>query len=127
MHAVALLAKEDRRIRLEELGERMKVSKAHLAKVVQQLVHSGILVSTRGPQGGVQIDPASTDASLLDVVEAIEGPLPSTSCLFGKEQCILGRCIFADSLRKAMDSLRKELSTVKVTDLMKKNGQSVTQ
>jgi len=54
------------------------VSENHVAKVLQQLLRSGLVKSVRGAHGGYQIVLPPDQVTMLDVVEAMEGPfLPS--------------------------------------------------
>lgn len=50
-----------------------------VAKVLKALSCAGLVVATRGRRGGYS--PAAREASLLDVVEALEGPLSVTACV----------------------------------------------
>ncbi|HEX5269230.1 MAG TPA: Rrf2 family transcriptional regulator [Gemmataceae bacterium] len=47
----------------------------HLLKCIKPLVRSGVLRSQKGPYGGYALARAPKDVSLLDVVEAVDGPL----------------------------------------------------
>lgn len=50
------------------------------AKILRSLARAGLLRSTRGVKGGFALARSATDISLLDVVEAIEGPLELVDC-----------------------------------------------
>ncbi|HVO64259.1 MAG TPA: Rrf2 family transcriptional regulator [Terriglobales bacterium] len=52
-----------------------------LAKVLQQLVQAGMISSRRGSGGGFRLAVAPDSVSLLDVIEAIEGPTQLNACL----------------------------------------------
>ncbi len=54
---------------------------AFLSKVLQSLCHAGYLTSRRGKIGGFEILPAGREASLADVVEAIDGPFCLNACM----------------------------------------------
>src|SRR5213076_1140230 len=49
-----------------------------LLQILRHLVTHGILHSTRGVDGGYSLDRKPEDISLLDVIEAIDGPLNAT-------------------------------------------------
>ncbi len=96
LHAMVYIAANDGRLATTyEIGEVLQVSKAHLAKVLQRLVKVGLVDSMRGPKGGFCLAKPAADISLLEVYQAIEGPLTPTNCLLstpvcGGEKCILG-------------------------------------
>jgi Rrf2 family protein len=60
-----------------------------MAKILRQLVNAGVLRSTRGVKGGFGLERAATEISLLDIVEAIEGPIQLTECAPDPENCRL--------------------------------------
>jgi Rrf2 family protein len=49
----------------------------YLLKVLQQLVRAGVLRSKRGPHGGFSLARPAEDITLLQIVEAVDGPLIS--------------------------------------------------
>ncbi len=51
-----------------------------MAKILRRLVRAGLLRSSRGAHGGFFLARLATEVNLLDVVEAIEGPLTLTTC-----------------------------------------------
>lgn len=53
---------------------------ATVAKLLNALARSGLLVSHRGAHGGFEVARGLDDISIADVVEAIEGPIALTHC-----------------------------------------------
>ncbi len=53
---------------------------AFTAKVLQRLVTTGLVSSKTGRTGGVHLRVPLTELSLLDVVEAVSGPLVMDTC-----------------------------------------------
>lgn len=62
------------------LAEYHGVPAPYLAKHLQALSRAGILESVPGPSGGYRLGRPAADISVLDVVEAIDGPEPAFSC-----------------------------------------------
>ncbi len=58
-----------------EIAEACHLPSGHLLKILQQLVRAQILASERGPMGGFALRREAAAISLLEIVEAIEGPL----------------------------------------------------
>ena len=50
--AFFLVTNPDRRLTTREMASTMGASEAHLSKVLQRLVHAGLVESVRGPKGG---------------------------------------------------------------------------
>jgi len=51
------------------------VPPGHLLKILQQLVRAQLLSSERGPSGGFALRKPANEITLLDVIEAIDGPI----------------------------------------------------
>ena len=68
-------------VRQSELSRATDVSGHFLSKVLQQLVRSRLIRSQRGSGGGYSLAVSAESVSLLDVVEAIEGPLRLNQCI----------------------------------------------
>ena len=49
----------------------------YLLKILQQLVRANVLRSKRGPRGGFFLARPSENITLLEVIEAVDGPLMS--------------------------------------------------
>jgi len=74
-------------IRQSELSKATEVSGHFLSKVLQQLVRAGLIRSQRGAGGGYALAIAASSVSLMDVVEAIEGPVRLNQCLEEGPSC----------------------------------------
>ena len=58
-----------------------------LAKVLQNLTRAGLVMSHRGNTGGFELDETHRSASVLEVIEAIEGPIRLNICLSSDHAC----------------------------------------
>ncbi len=58
-----------------DIAEACGVPAGHLLKILQQLVRAQILSSERGPAGGFLLRKGARDITLLEIVEAIDGPI----------------------------------------------------
>ena len=72
---------------IDEVCKDQDVPKAYLAKIFQTLSKKGLLISTRGPGGGFTLAKPPSEISVLDVVEAMEGPVRLNVCLIHKGYC----------------------------------------
>lgn len=117
LHAMALLAGDERQPRpTRELAETLKVSGHHLAKVMQRLGRAGLVASQRGPHGGFRLARRRGSISLLEVYEAVEGPLPGHTCLLGKPACN-GPCALGGLMQKLGDDVKSYLARTTLGDL----------
>jgi Rrf2 family protein len=74
-------------VRQVELSRATDVSGHFLSKVLQQLVRARLIRSQRGSGGGYVLAVPAERVSLLDVVEAIEGPVRLNQCLEEGPSC----------------------------------------
>lgn len=68
-------------VRQSELSKATNVSGHFLSKVLQQLVRARLIRSQRGSGGGYALAVAAESVTLLDVVQAIEGPIRLNQCI----------------------------------------------
>ncbi len=89
-----------------------------LLQILRSLVTHGILRSTRGVDGGYSLQRKPEDISLLDLIEAIDGPL--IVMLPDPEEG--ERPASEARLREALDhvnaAMRRQLQAVRISDLL---------
>ena len=75
--AVAYIAqnKDQGLIQSQDVAKKYNIPLEYLFKILQQLVRARILQSKRGPRGGFSMARPATKITMLDVVEAVEGPM----------------------------------------------------
>jgi Rrf2 family protein len=74
-------------VRQADLSKATDVSGHFLSKVLQQLVRSGLIRSQRGSGGGYGLAISAYNVSLLDVVQALEGPIQLNQCIAEGPSC----------------------------------------
>lgn len=88
--AVLFLAKNrEQRTATSQVAQEQHIPHSFLAKIIAQLTIAGLLHTCRGARGGVTLARDPKDISLLEVVEAIDGPIQLNECV-GKN----GACAF---------------------------------
>jgi Rrf2 family transcriptional regulator, iron-sulfur cluster assembly transcription factor len=122
IRASSLIAMEGRngvRMGLQEIADRTGSPKAFTAKVLQQLVHAGILVSVKGPHGGFDLPPGrAMRVTLADIVQAMDGDTVYRGCGMGLTTCNARKpCPLHDQFQKIRDDLRRMLETTDLHEL----------
>ena len=106
-----------------EIAERRRVSRHHLAKVLQQLTRAGFLTSTRGVGGGHQMARDPKNVTLMDVVEVFEGPrAPPDACLIQEliPDCDrVGACGIQTLFQELEDQVAFTLDSISLQTLVK--------
>lgn len=75
------------RIQRTALAGATAVPESFMSKVLQALVRARLITSRRGVDGGFELTRPPERVSLLDVVEAIEGPIQLNFCMMSNDSC----------------------------------------
>jgi len=103
------------RITGAELAEAQKIPKRFLLKIMRGLLAAHIIRSYRGVGGGFSLFRAPQDITLLDVVEAVEGPLLLKDCLADLTKCTKhtgGFCAIHQTFSVLQEKLSHSLAAV---------------
>ncbi len=109
IHSMVLIARAKHGINVVKITEFTGFSKNHIAKVLQRLVKSDLLKSVRGPSGGFYLKRDPKDYDLLEVYEAIEGPIEESDCPLAYEICNYDECIMGNVVNKMTGEFTKFL------------------
>jgi Rrf2 family protein len=108
-----------------EIAEQYDIPIELMAKVLQRLVRTGLLVSTQGTRGGYALSRPSAAISVADVIQAIDGPFTVTACSTDKIDCEqYGKCSIRDPLWQIKERIVDALGTVTIAEMA--NEQVVT-
>jgi len=120
IHALAYLAYRgpDKALPVIRIAEILQVSKDHLGKVMQRLSRQGFVTSRRGPRGGFTIARAPSEVTLLEIIEAVDGPLSAGKCLLGRPICHHKTCAVSDLMQRIYEDVHRELSQSRLSDLV---------
>jgi Rrf2 family protein len=103
----------------KDVAEAYHIPPQLLAKILQTLAKSGLLVSHAGTNGGYALARPASEISAFEVIRAIDGPLFITSCITIHGTCDLaGHCTIKEPLRKVNDSIKELLSGIRIADLV---------
>jgi Rrf2 family protein len=81
------------------------------------LTKVGLLQSTRGPKGGFSLTRDPESVSLLEVFEAIEGPVEPALCLFGIPLCDGASCVLGKVIVDVNNTLFNYLAEKTLADI----------
>ncbi len=89
IRAVLYLARlgPNQRAATSTVAQEQRIPPSFLAKIISQLSIAGLLHTSRGARGGVSLARDPKEISLLDVVEAIDGPILLNECVGENGNC----------------------------------------
>ncbi|HEY5573022.1 MAG TPA: Rrf2 family transcriptional regulator [Anaerolineales bacterium] len=125
MRAVMYLAEKgpDRRAATSQIAEEKHIPPSFLAKIVSQLSVAGLLQTSRGARGGVSLARLPEEISLLEVVEAIDGPILLNECVADSGACTFGEsCSLRPVFCDAQAELVARLDETTFGSLLQSNG-----
>lgn len=120
MHALAYIAAEERKgryISTKDISEDLGVSEAHLSKVFQRLVKTGLVDGQRGPRGGVRLALLPSEITLMHIYESIDGNLSFTNCLLRTPVCKPPNCIMRGIVESVNNQVTDHFENTTLADL----------
>jgi Rrf2 family protein len=69
------------------VAQEKRIPPSFLAKIISQLSIAGLLHTSRGARGGVTLARPARDITLLEVIEAIDGPIQLNECVGDEANC----------------------------------------
>ena len=101
---------KDLNVPTSEVAKAMNIPASFLAKIISQLSIAGLLSTSRGASGGVTLKREPKYISVLDVVEAIDGPILLNECVGNNKHCDFeGECLVHPIWIEVQESLVKRL------------------
>jgi len=102
---------DNERASTQKIAERQNIPGPFLAKIISQLSLSGLVTTYRGAGGGVALARPASEINLLEVIEALEGPIHLNRCVVDPGRCPHeAKCPVHDVWAQAQADLAKTLS-----------------
>lgn len=100
------------------LAERAGLEPPTVAKVLKPLAQAGLVQAFRGAAGGYRLARPANEISLVEIVEAMEGPLAMTECSIHDGHCdIEHSCSARANWRRINDVVADALRRVTLADM----------
>ncbi len=101
-----------KRAATSQIAEDQRIPPSFLAKIISQLSIAGLIHTSRGARGGVSLARDPEEISILEVVEAIDGPIALNECTGDAGACPFGddcviRPLWCDAQNELVDRLRR--------------------
>ncbi len=115
-----LAAHEARVCSAAEVADATGIALPTVSKLLKTLARSGLVVSTRGANGGYQLARGAGEISAADIIDALEGPVSITECSAGDSLCEHEDvCSVGGAWQRINIAIRRALGDVKLSDLQR--------
>lgn len=84
---IAKRSKAGEKAGIKEISKEIDSPESFIAKILQDLSRKGLVLSTKGPNGGFFLDDKLLDGSLADIVKSVDGEKIFSGCGLGLKQC----------------------------------------
>jgi Rrf2 family protein len=113
-------------VMIDEVSREENIPKSFLAKIFQNLAKAGIVKSVRGTGGGFALCKSPEEITVLDVIQAIEGPIALQRCLEIGGSCEqMETCALCALLSEAQDRLKETFAATTLAVLMQRQVEMV--
>jgi Rrf2 family protein len=120
LHAVAYMAvqKSNEPVASHEIARKRGIPERFLLKVLKPLVSARVLLSVKGPNGGYRLARAPSDITMLEILEAVDGPIRGLAPLSDEDGDGPLNHKLTQICKQSAESLKKQLEKVRVSDLI---------
>ena len=121
LRATLYLAAEEpnKPVPCSKIAKEREMPERFLLQILSNLVNQGVLRSTRGVDGGYTLAGPPSDVSLLDIIEAIEGPLDQVESVEAEDDSeTASEHRLDEALKDVSATMRRQLDAIKVAHLL---------
>ena len=122
LRAVICLARSDERLNVGQIAELTKVPSRYLAKVLQRLVHAGLVESARGRSGGFVLRGEPKDLTILEIIGAVDPFKRISSCPLGLPEHADCLCALHQRMDDAMAAVETAFRQSTLADILENPG-----
>ena len=133
LHAVVYMAqqKNDRPVASHKIAQERGIHARFLLKVLKPLVSARVLTSVKGPNGGYKLARPATEISVLEIVEAVDGPIrgqapppePSNKKKYPQYKPENSEPLYnklESVCQQTAEQVRKSIERIKISELVKR-------
>jgi Rrf2 family protein len=100
-----------------EIAKEYRIPAELLAKILQRLARKGLVVAQQGTHGGYVLARDPSQISIVDVIEALDGPIGITPCERGSSCEQMERCTVRDPLMMVRAKMVRILGDTSIYEL----------
>lgn len=105
-------------VNIETICAARSLPRQYLSKIFNTLTKAGLVTPIRGKHGGYTLSRDPSKITLLQIIEAIEGPLAVNLCQHTPSQCSARDCNTRQVWKDIQRYVRQRLSATTLADCM---------
>lgn len=109
------------RVSANIIAKEQNIPVRFLLKLLQKLRDAGLVESFMGVNGGYALKKNPKDITLLEVIEAVDGPIYINRCLYNPEECNnigLDNCSIHKALFYVQENLKEDLESINFQNIL---------
>ncbi|MFW6150819.1 MAG: RrF2 family transcriptional regulator [Chloroflexota bacterium] len=115
------LHQEEAPVLLRDIAARQGVSLAYLEQLVGSLAAGGLVMTTRGPHGGVSLLRPPREIKVSEIVSRLEGPISLVNCVKHPDICSRSDvCVTRDLWQEMQEAMAGMLDRLTLEDLVER-------
>jgi Rrf2 family protein len=120
LQSILFLAQQERGylVNPQQLAERLEESPTYMAKVLRLLAQAGLVRSHRGAAGGFELVRSKESLTLLDVLEACQGPIRGNYCAEVPPEQVPLMCGYHQAMHELKESCRGVLARWTIAQIL---------
>lgn len=108
-------------IPISEISKKLHISFHFLTKIFQKLTKQNILISNRGPHGGISFNKSPKSVQVLNIVDIIDGSEIFDKCVLGLPGCgVLEPCPMHENWSRVRDQIKVQFEQTNIEELANK-------
>jgi len=111
---------------LKDISQRQQISLQYLEHLITPLIAAGIVLSTRGPRGGVSLAKPPEEIRLSEVIQLLEGSIAPVECINNPGVCSRSElCATRDiwgEMKKAMNGVLESTTLQDLVERQRRKG-----
>jgi Rrf2 family cysteine metabolism transcriptional repressor len=108
---------------IKDISKRQEISDLYLEQLFNRLKTAGLLRSVRGPKGGFMLTRPPVEIRLIDIFEAMEGPIAPVDCVDNATLCTRAdSCVTRDVWAEMKKAMVRVLESTTLQDLVKREN-----
>lgn len=113
-------------VQLKDIAGRQNISLHYLEHIIGPLIGAGIVQSTRGARGGLQLTKHPEDLKLSEVVQLLEGTMTPVDCIGNPESCTRSDiCVTREVWSKMKKAIDDTLNSITLQELIERQNEKI--